>query len=284
MKKNIIKSITLSSLLILTSCNSTSYKYDEPLFITGDIADDSVKNNFFEKTKNYSNFIPDGCYEYTYTRKINYYGVYNDEIVINIKMKVRNIINSKTGKSTYTLDKLIYHYKANDDAKWYNKNYNPYREIYKYYDGNTYTDNEIAVQNISYPSYKHYYTNIKNPTIDFSHLNRPTQKDLIKNDYVLYSKNNIYHFEYSSYKDYEYINSIYYNEDIAFEFNSDFTKLNQLSFNYISFGYYFKDSSNVPLKDYDIGIVKAIDEFEVELPDLNDYELKDNSKFLYISG
>ena len=52
MKNNFMKSITLFSLLILVSCNSVSYKYDEPLFISGDKASESVKENLFEKTKN----------------------------------------------------------------------------------------------------------------------------------------------------------------------------------------------------------------------------------------
>ena len=80
MKNNFMKSITLFSLLILVSCNSVSYKYDEPLFISGDKASESVKENLFEKTKKYANFIPDGCYEYDFVRTVKYDDKYVDEL------------------------------------------------------------------------------------------------------------------------------------------------------------------------------------------------------------
>ena len=269
MKKNIIKSITLSSLLILTSCNSTSYKYDEPLFITGDIADDSVKNNFFEKTKNYSNFIPDGCYEYTHISKVKYNDEYIDYLTNYYKIKYISSIDSKTGKLTYTLDKYIHYSKTSDNPIFKQDRRNIVYEII--YDGNTFVRHKAT----PYLDQKVYYQNVPNSaaTIDLL-IKYIFVQSTLTSYYNLINKNNVYHFELIDYKEQENIYHSNYYEDIGFEYNSNFTKLNRAAYIFIYFGYYFKDSQENYNKDYSIGVLKCIEDFEIKIPDLSEYTLK----------
>ena len=281
MKNNFMKSITLFSLLILVSCNSVSYKYDEPLFISGDKASESVKENLFEKTKKYANFIPDGCYEYDFVRTVKYDDEYVDEIFHNVKIKIRNIISPLTGKLSYTCDKVIWHFKSAENANWYSpKFHGVYKETIKMYDGNTYIENTTAF-NESY-SFKHYYSNLKDPVVKFSFLFNATNILSLDKYYDLYSKDNIFHFEYNNTSRMEPKENNYYFEDVAFKYNSDFTKLYNISYIFFSYGDYFYDSNGNPNKDYTTLKLKSIDDFKVEMPSLDGYTLQDNSNFVSI--
>ncbi len=289
MKKNILKLIPLINLILLSSCNNITYKDDNPLFIMGESikADDSVKQEFIEKTKNYHNYLPDGLYKlHRSCDRINM-GEYIRYFDFEYQVEYINLESSIRYDNSYTIDyncpRFIFHekYSTNDifQPSWADDS-RMIVEGYYAYDGSTYF---YYIKYKDNSEKKVYYTNLVGKGIHLSFIY--TSYLLEYPAYDLYYSNGIYHFSNNLtskniYNDPSfYTRSSYYTEDVSFKYSSDFTQLLELS----SVDIESEDPNfdkNVNSYTYkNIYNFKKLDSLNIEIPDLSSYTLNDNSYY-----